>query len=209
MCKLNCKTCSSRSECSICQDGYFKSGGNCVACATNCKYCTSATVCTECYSEFFVKTGGSCSRCKDEGWIVSGLTCIKSCQTDIAECVLCKGLECIQCKPNFFINTLDKTKCITCLEKNQWKEGDGMCYKCSDNCVRCLNKDTCHTCAIGYFVKKDGKCDSCLTNCELCTDKKTCIKCTAEFFLRNDGLECNKECGDGRYVDGGENDKNF
>jgi hypothetical protein len=36
---------------------------------------------------------------------------VKSCVNNNLECVLCDGGYCIQCKPNFFINDLDRTLC--------------------------------------------------------------------------------------------------
>lgn len=203
MCKANCKTCTDASNCNVCQDGYFKSGsGDCVACATNCKYCTSATVCTECYPEFFVKNN-VCNRCKDEGWIVSGLNCVKSCQNDNAECVSCDGANCIKCKPNFFINTLDKTKCISCTEIYHWRDPEGLCYRCDPNCVKCSSKETCLKCKIEYFSNNNGLCETCLTDCEYCNDKRTCNKCKANYYLKNNDSVCSNSCGDGFYVDGG------
>lgn len=62
------------------------------------------------------------------------------------------------------------------------------CMKCLDPfCGDCMaNKDTCVTCASGYFMNSTMQCEQCSNNCKECVTTATnCIECTSEMVLTN------------------------
>ncbi len=59
-CPSHCSRCSSSSSCTLCDNGYTLSNGQCVekvACPSNCAECDSSGVCTKCDGGYVLKNG--------------------------------------------------------------------------------------------------------------------------------------------------------
>ena len=57
----NCKTCSSSSVCTSCNDNYFaNTSGKCESCSYHCTQCSSASVCTKCADSYIKASNGKC-----------------------------------------------------------------------------------------------------------------------------------------------------
>ena len=95
----NCATCSSKTVCTACLNGYIKNNGGsaCESCGNNCATCTTASdmsTCSKCLPGYFLKTG-SPNECVPCGDTAKGG--IEGC----AECDNQSGiLKCTKCKPN-------------------------------------------------------------------------------------------------------------
>ncbi|ESU42999.1 Variant-specific surface protein [Giardia duodenalis] len=97
----NCATCSDKTTCITCLEGYIKEGDNaaatCQACGTGCATCakkTENTQCQTCKPGYFLK-GSAPSEC---------IACDGTTQGGIDGCAECSGttgsLKCTKCKPN-------------------------------------------------------------------------------------------------------------
>jgi len=184
-CGLDCKTCSSATNCSVCftnlliqngncvsecSSGYYPSGNNCLPCLeSNCSSCPS-NLCETCNSGYALKD----NNCYQVGSCPTGFYAGPDPMNSfITKCLACNN------------------KCATCT----WRE--------SNNCSSCkfgffLDGTTCYsTCPNGkYGDLTDSLCKICgQSECSTCTSADICTSCAASFFLLNS--RCVSECGEG------------
>ncbi|ESU44009.1 ATPase involved in DNA repair/chromosome segregation, partial [Giardia duodenalis] len=125
-----CNTCSSKTTCTTCQNGYVKNsnGNTCDACGNNCATCTKAndmSTCSKCLPGYFLRTGSpnECVLCGDTA---------KGGIDGCAECDNQSGtLKCTKCKPNRKPVDTEGTQ-VTCEEKTC--EDDSACGGTASAC---------------------------------------------------------------------------
>ena len=183
--------------CLICNEGFRKSDGKCVACSTPLEYVKN----NEC-----MKCKDNCIKCRDEsecfecnpGYFLKDNKC-KSCLENCLEC-FSEGI-CNVCESGFSFD-FDKKVCqnsLSLLIKNNSlnltapnlseKSDSGsdkitlnniflsdMSGEIVPNCFIYNKTLKCRSCKPGYFGR-NGSCLSCLDNCMICFDAKTCKRC--------------------------------
>ncbi|XP_076468722.1 uncharacterized protein LOC143299422 [Babylonia areolata] len=178
-----CNTGYTGSQCSECQDKYYKTTSNtCVQCNVYCR------------SQSCDKATGRCDDCVDGRY---GDMCDKTCST--ANCRQCDrdtGTGCTECTLN---SNLELPDCTECQDK-YYKTTSNTCIPCSVNCVsQNCDKETgrCDDCVDGrYGDMCDKNCST--ANCRRC-DRDTgtvCTECTLNSNL--EPPDCT-ECQDGYY----------
>jgi hypothetical protein len=196
-CTDHCSVCESRTQCTTCETGYYKtSSKTCAKCSDNCNVCTSFSSCTTCASTY-EKNGGFCYGCSS----VDGQSVLSS---DSNVCNFCSVLNCkscaasaatcSECKSGFY---LLNNACVTC--GIGYKIEGLNCISCLSNCLTCTDASTCAECQQGYYLKSTA-CDECtaegwrrgldgsnkpictqcaVTNCKTCTSTDKCLECTS------------------------------
>lgn len=78
-----------------------------------------------------------------------------------------------------------------------------LCYKCSDNCQKCLDRSTCLECKDTFFLNKienseetikkfslpsyNKTCESCPQDCMRCSSSSKCDECIGNLIISDDG----------------------
>ena len=103
------------------------------------------------------------------------------------------------------MNCADKDFCSECT--SGYFQNEGVCEKCTENCVRCkpiidgatgtMNQSNCTKCELG-FAPIGGNCVECLLGCSACNSSNiaSCIKCHDDFYLDQNNFctVCPKGC---------------
>ena len=236
LCKDECETCSSSSVCikckaqygipsdigCKCKTGYYgyaplNSIDSCKACKIECLTCGDYTSCSKCtannsYSDSS-QYGCTCSNGfhgnhplvqENSCSSVQALNCGVTCSA-------CNGLICLGC-------ISDNAQVINnvCVCNTQYfANGPPLikkdsCVKCKDECLECLDANSCKTCALknseftnGACNCKDGfykglvngkdYCMSCHKHCKRCENSYKCIECVASNASPDNiqGCTCN------------------
>lgn len=98
-CIAPCDSCSSASECSSCQDGYFFDGSACLSCNPACVTCSSASTdsCPSCADNYYQPA--SSTSCL-------GKTCsLPACDVSCNGCSSSGNTNCLSCATGFFEST--------------------------------------------------------------------------------------------------------
>lgn len=226
-CGSGCLKCDSRSACTQCDKGFILGIGSCSKkCPMNnyelngkCFECKDKN-CLNCLSENNGKTCVSCKpgttlfngECRSEcpeGFYANSASEVAVCKECGENCEKCKlnevktGAQCQQCEVGF---NLFGNKCISKCGPGKYenKEKNGQCEKCNDeNCLVCLNAETCRKCntetllyikgdenaclgecPMGYYKNKQKRiCEKCQANCKVCANGNSCITCNERFYL--------------------------
>lgn len=207
VCQANCASCSGKTTCNGCVNGFRLKGTVCEQCTQpNCNKCaTVANQCTACKTGFQRAANHNCVQCAVGSagvfWSNVGTgTCTPSCQANCAVCT-------------------DATKCATCVKAaGGTKQGYVLqvaktCKSCPSNCGQCDadvtgakcdtngcnagfsrdNKGVCHACtgAGKWFDPADGSCTACKANCASCSSKTACNLCASGYYKDSSG-NCGK-----------------
>ncbi|ELP87955.1 protein serine/threonine kinase, putative [Entamoeba invadens IP1] len=160
-CSEDCLTCTSSTNCILCNSSLIVKNGFCVSgsnVSDNCsKVVTGTSICALCVSKTFRNEDGKCENC-------------------LENCLECHGTKtCTLCESNHFLLT-NSSACIS-----------------YDNLINCEDKSVrgCLKCSSGYFVENQfcSSCDSKTTNCETCNSVGKCTSCKNDFIL-NESSEC-------------------
>jgi cysteine-rich repeat protein len=191
-CSLNCNTCASATVCLRCENGFFLSGGLCVACQASCSKCiTSASNCLECSSVLLLAQSGSCVASCSPGYYLADRTCL-TCPTG---CALCTSpIICTSCSPGYLSQNQEcKTNCDIGYYKNTLTS----CSPCNNKCRACAgDASTCISCP-DLFYLENNLCLACKEPCLTCsssTDCLTCIEPQIELYKK-----CVNKCPDGHF----------
>ncbi|ELP92662.1 protein serine/threonine kinase, putative [Entamoeba invadens IP1] len=217
-----CKTCTSTTECSTCNTGYFIDGVTCKACdtITGCESClTTSRECTKCVSGNYLDTDKTCKTCDT-------ITNCSSCSPTSKVCTECDATKasylyndaCLPCSSNCLHCT--STTCLECEENNY--PSTAYCYPCSsmNGCLNCSNTEAkCEVCKEGGVDQTTFRCTTCKdANCNNCAlDKTECTECVKGYFLNLSEcykcseilhcVECSQNttectgCGSGYYLE--------
>jgi hypothetical protein len=189
LCTANCKTCSSDTICSGCQNGYYLTSDSppkCTSCGTGAKTCSAPSA-----------SGGSptISACWD-GYYLAENAC-STCQETY--CKNCPSNTCAECSAGFFLSngkcyagvtgcyTLNQiAKCSGCTIGYFWDEPTLACKACNIlNCLHCGAETICSACATGFYLE-GGNCTVCpfenLTNCVSCSGATKCDLCKDGYY---------------------------
>ncbi|ELP90348.1 protein kinase domain containing protein, partial [Entamoeba invadens IP1] len=160
-CSENCLSCTSSTNCILCDNNLIVKNGFCVSgsnVSDNCsKVVTGTSICALCVSKTFRNEDGKCENC-------------------LENCVECRNIKtCTFCELNHFLLT-NSSACIS-----------------YDNIMKCEDKSVrgCIKCSFGYFIENQfcSSCDSKTTNCEICNSVGKCTSCKNDFIL-NESSEC-------------------
>ena len=181
----NCKKCSKKNSCSLCNVGYTFINGN----KSNCVQIKSLE------NKYYQDP-------KD-------ITNYEKCSKIDINCLNCSNYNtCLSCSKGFGLyNTKDK--CINISDEQLYQnESDKLYYYCENSiegCKKCSSKDICIDCdeevytlidkkcikvEINKFIKDANStkyipCSKAIDNCELCSSRNNCIKCLSNFTKIN------------------------
>ncbi|ELP89293.1 protein serine/threonine kinase, putative [Entamoeba invadens IP1] len=179
-------------RCVECEDEFFLTNGNCVACISPCKTCVNSNdKCVECLKGF-IKSGDTCysikydlancteyyqqycKKCVVGYYVTQDLKCAK-CPENCETCY--QSTVCTKCASNYFINS--SHLCSTNKDIHNCKENSVGVYGCTD-------------CVDGYFIDQSNNnncalCNSTLANknCTSCDKNGICTKCESLSILSN------------------------
>ncbi|KWX11113.1 hypothetical protein QR46_4933 [Giardia duodenalis assemblage B] len=177
-----CNTCSSKTTCTTCQDGYVKNNGGsaCESCGSNCATCTKTndmSTCTGCLPGFFLKTDGSNKECVPCDNVDKGG--IEGCAT----CTFSGSLTCNSCKPNYRQSGSNPVTCTrTCEDETACGGTAGAC----DAIVIGANgemKYYCSYCGESTKFPIDGICKGDSDKAGNTCAGGACQSCAANYFL--------------------------
>ncbi|ESU45520.1 Queuine tRNA-ribosyltransferase, partial [Giardia duodenalis] len=190
----NCATCSDKTTCITCLEGYIKEGDNaaatCEACGTGCATCSeagNANKCLTCMAGFFLvgtADNGQCVSCGDTA------------KGGIEGCAECSGttgsLKCTSCKPNYRKQQNgDANDDYTCAKACEDPTAcGGTAGACNAIVIGANGEMTyyCSLCGDSTKIPIDGKCvDSGSANGNTCANG-VCTSCTTGYFLYMGGL---------------------
>ncbi|KAE8305264.1 High cysteine membrane protein Group 1 [Giardia duodenalis] len=178
---LGCSTCSSKTTCTKCLDGYYNSGNGgtvtCTACGANCATCSAAgnDQCTKCKPGFFMKQPGSAGKC---------FACDSKADNGIEGCSQCNsGLTptCTDCKSNYRKEGTNPVKCTkACEDPTACGGTSGACGAVVVDSAGAFSQ-YCSLCGDPATFPIDGVCtgDKGGNTCA----NGVCTRCAAGFFL--------------------------
>ncbi|ELP89119.1 fibroblast growth factor receptor 1 precursor, putative, partial [Entamoeba invadens IP1] len=179
--------------------------GKCVNCVKgfyldyNTQMCVSTpqTV-NDCKTLYF--KGDRCVRCKSTFYLTENHACLKcseKCLTCISNtnCILCDNNLIV--KNGFCVSGSDVSDncnkvvtgtsiCALCVSKT-FRNEDGKCENCMENCVECRNIKTCTFCESNHFLLTNSSACISYDNLINCEDKSVrgCLKCSFGYFVEN------------------------
>ena len=181
-CLNNCLNCNSNdlSKCSKCFNGFGLIENECKNCYDkNCINCdNNLNICQKC-QKGYVLIEGKCTKkdnsfdswCKKYEYTISALNFWKKCiectgptYLENNKCVECKDKNCSKCSKDNNGNEI----CTECMDG--YGLVDGICIKCSDNCLNC-NENECLKCDNHYYLS-DTKCKICSGKCQECQNSE-------------------------------------
>ncbi|ELP91924.1 protein serine/threonine kinase, putative [Entamoeba invadens IP1] len=196
-CPSMCETCSNETVCFSCNEGYYKSEGECIKIGedNSCKhFLTSGDGCYECKPHYY-REGISCKDCD-----TSCETCstYKSCNTCIADYFKSDHMD--FCVPlDTLTNCVNKTSrgCIQC--DTGYYLFFSECNKCTENCDSCKGSGAteCVTCSPGYIRSTFNSEFGCIsyTTVSQCEGafNSTCTGCAGYYSLSKDRMSCEQK----------------
>ncbi|KAL4429707.1 hypothetical protein ABPG74_001393 [Tetrahymena malaccensis] len=171
-CSLNCLICSSSTNCSQCQQGFYLNGNICSPCMQG--YYQNGNQCLPCDSSCKICSGpgsNNCIICSNSNYFISEAQnnqCVAQCLSNQAQY--------IDSTTNFLQN---------------------YCRQCPQSCQTCKNGNICTSCQ--YY---DGiQCLACDNSCQLCNGpaKTDCIQCKDNFYYQQTTSLCVANCGSNEY----------
>ena len=235
-CKPHCKTCTTATDCLVCDPFYQQNylNNTCEYCNSNCSYCqplnfSRCDVCSN-TSEYANPETGECWASCPSGYFIDRVdpkSCrqcsflCKTCQSTIFNCTSCNSPDEVllynqtsnkySCESSCPIGYFNDSTTKTCQACNQTCSH---CRENSSNCIACqspysLYRNTCYSqCPIGTYQDIAGHCAICDWNCATC-DKATnnCTSCHNPLVLSKN--TCVMPCQLGYYSDQGQCKKCF
>ncbi|EGR29122.1 zinc finger lsd1 subclass family protein, putative, partial [Ichthyophthirius multifiliis] len=217
-CHSRCLKCTGASfnQCQLCSTGfYLKYGFQCTndcglkyfANGNNgqCQQCESSLNCAEC------ENGQACTKC-DTGYFLQNPDC-RQCHKNCLQCFGSDKSQCTQCNTQLQ-KYQEGTSCLDVCSLGNYRNninGYLYCDQCQIPCSKCITKDICTECVIGYYynpLENDPrnycvKCENQIKYCSVCTftnNKLQCLKCYKKY-LSVDLLTCDDDCIKGYYRD--------
>ena len=198
MCNEACSACTSNTECTACNIGFYLidgqcddqcptgtylSGSTCMDCSTGCYSCTSATQCNSCLSDYSLSTTGTANECTTScpagqfSYLVASYGYSNSvsfqCTACLSPCLTCTTFaDCTRCRSGF---SLSGTYCLI------------ECY--SGYYSAASDPVTVNGTSYSSFT-----CEPCSPPCLTCTNSSTtCVTCPSGYLLDN-GNNCVSNC---------------
>ncbi|EAR81858.2 zinc finger lsd1 subclass family protein (macronuclear) [Tetrahymena thermophila SB210] len=229
ICPILCTSCQMSDlkviQCLSCQDGFYVSQYQCLACQTPCKTCQGKqTNCLSCIENYTYSPSlnlcspicdPSCKSCYSPYNSQSCLTCFDGDYLLNNECLSCQ-LPCKSCQNS-------SQTCLSCIDNYTFNQSTFDCSPvCDQSCYTCsypLDSSSCLSCYNGFYLSNkqclpcDSECSSCqitANNCTQCSDNyifdeveevclpicaQTCKTCTLPLMNN----QCSS-CFDGYYL---------
>ncbi|ELP91447.1 protein serine/threonine kinase, putative [Entamoeba invadens IP1] len=220
-CPSECPTCYNNTACMLCNNAshyvvYNDGKLMCVIKESCYDYNELNRTCIECGSGYYKASNGECKRNTIERCLKqTELTCLE-CEDNAflrnGKCYSCSSPLDEICFSDFIVespqsNTFktlfikqesasdtceaySKNGCVRCVVQH-YLNGDGFCSKCSENCTRCLNSETCVECEEGFKVSDNVCVKQNNANCDFFSDiKGGCVICSSGYYLED--KECQK-----------------
>jgi hypothetical protein len=158
-------------------------------------FSTSCSGCLECQTSSCIPTcefnewldGSVCVPCTDSSWSCLDNQDASLCVVDY--CSKCSTFEgkCSTCEATYAVASSGACECPSTL-----LAVEGLCIKCTENCVKC-SLTTCLQCASLYYKGTDDQCYPCIQDCLECTSQTTCSRCKAGMELDSGVCQVKKE----------------
>ncbi|ELP93691.1 protein kinase, putative, partial [Entamoeba invadens IP1] len=198
----HCDVCTSKSICSICQEGFYWDGTSCIN------------------SKGFVNQNNKLLYCKSSQYYLKEDLC-NTCSEILPNCEMCMDGKCIKCLDNTIYtngycliesscNFITNNKCIcntetlyngsACIPKRENCLFDRLsgCDECSNsyhlienNCTTVIQSNctiesssNCVACDFGMYINEYGLCVECPSECTSCLNSEKCITCLENRFLQ-------------------------
>ncbi|KAL4456740.1 hypothetical protein ABPG73_014766 [Tetrahymena malaccensis] len=194
-CSLNCLICSSSTNCSQCQQGFYLNGNICSPCMQG--YYQNGNQCLPCDSSCKICSGpgsNNCIICSNSNYFISEAQnnqCVAQCLSNQAQY--------IDSTTNFLQN---------------------YCRQCPQSCQTCKNGNICTSCKYGYFLSSNqctlcfqgyylngNQCLQCDSSCLSCNGPgpNNCVICAQpnSFISTIQNNLCTSQCdlSQGQYID--------
>lgn len=181
-CAINCQSCGSFGNCTLCVAPYFVYNGicslncpvgfyrnmttlNCTACWETCASCSGryASDCTYCQLGYFLNNGSCVLNCPMQTYKdVNSRKCV-ICPPG---CLNCSVTTCFQCQTGYTLNsammcsntTVCDATCLSC-----FSTGNTSCLSCPNNKV--LYNGSCYDSCPNSHYALSGKCYQCVKPC--------------------------------------------
>jgi hypothetical protein len=173
ICHVSCNTCSGpkSTDCTSCrEDAYsttlgeckcnnnivMRSDGSCSNCHPVCRSCRSDGRCASCYQNAMLDQYFGCM-CISGYYFEVNNRCIQCDKT----CLECRGpteQDCISCRRNFILSDT-YSRCL-CPIGRYYNDRVNDCLICplENNCISCIDSETCLTCKQGYILNQLSRC---------------------------------------------------
>jgi len=210
-CRDDAETCTSLTEDSTCNIGFFLDGNACTACGNaNTAACSSNSVSTECNAGYFVASN-ACTACDTNTATCSdpttALTCNEGYSPQSNTCTLCvpasastcgngkapvtAAQACLAGRSTSYTASIaaSGSDCVTCAAgKFAAADNANGCTDCRENAETCSSSTVDTACSAGYFVDSD-VCTACAANTAACTSATVATTCNAGFY-KSSANEC-------------------
>ncbi|KAM3142311.1 hypothetical protein pb186bvf_005720, partial [Paramecium bursaria] len=202
-CISPCLNCINQSKCLSCIENYYFDNQECQSFPSPCQKCSSQSVCIDCQDNYYFY-GWQCLSCvspfKNFAKIIS-IQIIKSLK--VAQ-VLAKNAL-LQIVDKYFFQGGQFLSCVSpCLDWNAqvvrthfiWNNNhqaicsdfilgyyiqDSDCIQCKQNCLECLDGNSCNKCQINHYFF-DQQCQVCQSTCVDCQSLNyCCITCISGY----------------------------
>ncbi|CAK94557.1 unnamed protein product (macronuclear) [Paramecium tetraurelia] len=166
-CSTPCSTCSSSTNCSACNSGYYLSGSSCLSCTSPSTYCGSPCSC----SSGYYLVGSCCYPCQSPCAQCSGSA------TSCTACVDPTNQSTPSCNCNL------PTKYLDYLNNYQ-------CSNCVSPCLNCSSSSSCSSCINTYYLQVTS-CYPCTSPCVNCSTSSTnCTSCIDSAHQSTPSCQC-------------------
>lgn len=195
-CGAFCQSCISNTNCIVCNNGYYSSGGSCLACNPSCSKCaTVSTNCLECSNSALLAQAGSCVVACGPLFYQSGKSCF-SCPVGCATCS--SSTVCTSCSPGFLFQEIS---CKTVCDLGYYQSSPTACSPCDSTCKACSGTATsCISCPDKFYLNGQS-CAPCKSPCVTCLGESDCLSCIDPLVEL--AKKCVPTCPNGKYALGG------
>ncbi|OMJ83265.1 hypothetical protein SteCoe_15853 [Stentor coeruleus] len=215
-----------------CNDKYYGSSlitqSSCNPCHEECDTCDQAYKCLTCKAANASPSENEGCLC-DKNYYSTDLTDLNGCASCHTDCQACDGPTlCITCNDSNAIPNLIEG--CNCQDGYFMNEVTRECIKCSNDCSKCNNSNTCSECKIinsnlidyncicpensynnsnecicsdGYYIKKTPDIFECLTcqePCLTCLSLNQCTSCKDKKLVVDKNYNCVPDCKERYYI---------
>ncbi|KAL4507650.1 hypothetical protein ABPG73_012338 [Tetrahymena malaccensis] len=230
-----------------CLENQYQHQNQCFDCPTGCLTCTSKTMCQTCVQGYILIQNQSqtvCQQCTiGQGFFLAADQSCRMCFPGCSQCIGQYQYQCTKCNEGFQFRSgvcISITNCDKILDNNcqQCKKGyylnsDQFCVPCPVGCLNCNSDQSCTECdnAKNYYLQTSTRaclfcntlsgqlfvndtCQQCFLGCSSCSvTSQNCITCSDNYYLDKSQniclqiLNCDQiqknsclKCKDGYYI---------
>ncbi|XP_053474688.1 proprotein convertase subtilisin/kexin type 5 [Ictalurus furcatus] len=139
----------------------------------------------------------------------------KKCYSTCMTCTGSRGDQCSSCKPGYHLDQQTKNCVTSCGDGYYLDHEENVCWKCSDNCVKCTSFSVCTECPEGtslmgnrcqkscktgtFYQEQKDSCEPCHSACATCSAAglESCTRCADGYVMEE--WKCVSSCSHGFY----------